>query len=465
MKLLKSLKYIALIAAITALGTACSVTKKYERPDVAGKNSYRDGAGSDTTTIASLSWKTLFTDTTLQKLIAEGLEHNLDLKMAIASMDQSSATFKQTKAAFLPSLSTDASVTEAKPTQAQGYGVVSSYRQYQIEATSSWEVDLWGKLKSSKKAAYATLLASDAYRRAVLTQLIADIANDYYQLQAYDEQLTVTEATVKNRETDISTMKKLKDADVTTGADVVQSIANRYSASVTIPDLKLSIRETENALCVLLGREPGPIERQPLASEQPLEQITTGVPAQLLANRPDVQQAEYTLMNSFENVNVARTAFYPALTLTAAGGFSKTSLTNFFSSSSLFGNIVGGLTQPIFNNGTNKANLRIAQAEQRSALYSFQKSLLTAGQEVSNAMYSYQMAQQKTEDRGKQIDALKKAVSYTEQLLKYTSATNYNDVLTAEQNLLSAQLNSVSDRLQRLQAIVNLYRALGGGWR
>jgi multidrug efflux system outer membrane protein len=465
MKTHKIIIHIGLVALLTGFITACKVTKPYSRPQVAATNSYRDGQAGDTTTIANLSWRVMFTDTVLQKLIAEGLEHNLDLKIAVASMEQSAATFKQSKAAFLPSLSVDADVTEAKLSGIQGYNTVSSYRQYQLEASTSWEADIWGKLKSSKKAAYATLLASDAYRRAVLTQLIADIANNYYTLMAYDKQLAITEQTLKNRTEDVKTMEKLKDGDVVTGADVVQSVANKFAASVTIPDLKLNIRQTENALCLLLGREPGTIERLTLTDQHTVEQLATGVPAQLLANRPDVQQAEYTLMSAFENTNIARTAFYPALTLTATGGLSSTALNKFFNASSLFGNIVAGVTQPIFNKGANKAQLRIAQAEQQSALFSFQKSLLTGGQEVSNAMFSYQMALQKTIDRTEQIKALEKAVNYTKQLLKYTSATNYTDVLTAEQNLLSAQLSGVSDRLQQLQGVVNLYRALGGGWK
>lgn len=465
MKTIKIIINITFTAALMAVIASCRVTKTYQRPDIKTANLFRDGQSTDTASISNLSWKTMFTDTVLQKLIAEGLEHNLDLKIAVASMEQSAATFKESKAAFLPSLSVDGSVTQAKLSGVQGYNTVSSYRQYQLEATSSWEADVWGKLKSSKKAAYDNLLASDAYRRAVLTQLIADIANDYYTLQAYDEQLTITEATLKNRIEDVKTVQKLKDGDVLTGADVMQSIANRYSASVSIPDLKVSIRQTENALSLLLGRAPGPVERLTLKDEKPIATVTTGVPAQLLSNRPDVQEAEYTLMNAFETTNIARTNFYPALTLTATGGLSSTALNNFFNSSSLFGNVVAGLTQPIFNKGANKAQLRIAQAAQQSALFSFQKSLLTAGYEVSNALFSYQMALQKTNDRTEQIKALEKAVNYTQQLLKYTSATNYTDVLTAEQSLLTAQLSSVNDRLQELQGIVNLYRALGGGWK
>lgn len=465
MKELTKYRHILLIITFGSLFSACRVTRDYKRPAVKTNSLYRDRKPDDTATMANLPWKSIFRDTTLQKLITEGLVHNLDLKIAVASMQESAATFKQTKAAFLPNLNGDASIAETRPSGAQGYTALNSYRAYQVELSSSWEADIWGKLKSSKKAAYANFLKSDAYKRAVLTQLIANIADDYYALLAYDQQLSITEQTVKNRLADEATVKILKDGDVVTGADVVQSVANRYSASVTIPDLKVSIRETENALCVLLGRDPGSVERSVLQDQQPLQEVFTGVPLQLLSNRPDVQEAEFTLMNAFETTNIAHTNFYPALTLSATGGLSRTSLNNFFSSSSVFGNVVSGLTQPIFNNGVNKAQLRIAQAQQQEALFSFQKSLLTAGQEVSDALFSYQMALQKTGDRSEQLKALEKSVNYTKQLLKYTSATNYTDVLTAEQNLLAAQLNGVNDKLQQLQGIVNLYRALGGGWK
>jgi len=445
------------------LFSACRVTKTYERPDVKTDSLYRDLAAADTATIASLPYDEVFSDPILQRLIEEGLQQNNDLKTAIAAMEEALASFKQSKAAFLPSLAIDASVTESKPTAVMV--AIGSYTQYQLQATTSWEADIWGKLKSSKKAMYASLLKSDAARKTVLTQLIADIANSYYALMAYDNQLAITEETLKNRVEDVKTMKALKAGDVVTGADLVQSEANRYAASLAIPDLLVSIRATENALCVLLGRPPGKVERSKLQDQKTIADLAIGVPTQLLANRPDVQDAEYGLIAAFETTNIARTNFYPALTLTGSGGLSRTALTNFFSASSTFFSIVGGLAQPIFAQGANKAQLRTAAAQQKQALYLFEQSLLNAGSEVSNALFTYQMAKRKTDDRKSQLNALTKAVSFTKQLLQYSSATNYTDVLTAEQNLLTAKLSGVNDKLQEFQSVVELYRALGGGWR
>ncbi|MDB5017115.1 MAG: oprM 1, partial [Mucilaginibacter sp.] len=274
----------------------------------------------------------------------------------------------------------------------------------------------------------------------------------------------ITNQTVQSRVREVETMKALKEADVVTGAAVVQSEANRYAAEVVIPDLKRSIRETENAIDLLLGRPAGPVTRTKLDDQRPADNLQTGIPAQLLKNRPDVQQAEYAFRAAFENTNTAHTYFYPSFTITASGGFSNLTLKDFFISS-IFYNIAAGLTQPIFNQGINKARLKIAQAQQIEALNNFQQTILVAGNEVSNALYAYQTAIEKDSSRSKQVAALTKAVDYTEQLLRYSSATNYTDVLTSEQSLLTARLNGVNDHLQQLQAIVNLYRALGGGWR
>ncbi len=259
-------------------------------------------------------------------------------------------------------------------------------------------------------------------------------------------------------------MKALKESAVVTGAAVVQSEANRYAAEVTIPDLKRSIRETENALSILLARTPGAVKRSSFAEQLVFQNLQTGVSSQLLINRPDVQAAAFAFRAAFENTNIARTYFYPQLTITAEGGVSTLLIKNLFTRS-IFYNVIGGLTQPVFSRGQNRARLRIAQAQQSEAYYAYQQSLLTAGSEVSNALYAYQTALEKQASRIRQVAALMKAVDYTKELLNYSSATNYTDVLTSEQALLAAQLSSVNDKLQQLQSVVDLYRALGGGWK
>jgi NodT family efflux transporter outer membrane factor (OMF) lipoprotein len=441
---------------------ACRVTQPYKQPaDAASKKLYRDASLNDTANIASFSWKQLFSDTLLQALVQEGINNNLDLKVAAARIKSAAAGFKQSKLALLPSVEANGTATiQRVPTTQFGFP-----ETYLLQLTSSWEADIWGQLNSAKRAMLASLLQSEAYKRAVQTQLVADIATNYYLLLSYDAQLLLTEKTVDNRIKEVETMKLLKEGNIVTGAAVVQSAANRYSVEITIPDLKQNIRETENVLSVLVGKPPDTIFRATLDQQIVFSSLAAGVPAQLLANRPDVQQAEYQLRNSFELVNVARTYFYPALTVTGAAGLSSTAISQLFNPTSFFANVVGGLLQPVFEQGINKQRLTVAQANQEEYLNTFKKTLLTAGQEVSNALYSYQSATNKQTLRQQQIEYLQKSVDFTKQLLEYSSATNYTDVLTSEQNLLAAQLSAINDKLQQLNAVVGLYRSLGGGWR
>ncbi len=465
----KYYKYITLVFAGGMIVASCNVSKKYKRPDVTASNLYRDSTTTDTASMADLPWKTLFADTVLQGLIQEGINNNLDLRTAILKISESQATLRSAKLAYFPTLDAGVQVTQAKTSQSSlnfpaGIGINLNTTTYQASLTASWELNVWGQLTSLKRQALANFLQSDASKRAVQTQLIADIANNYYSLLSLDQQLAITQQTVKNRITDVETMKALKEGAVVNGAAVVQSEANRYAAEVAIPDIKQSIRETENALCILLARAPGPIKRSTIAEQQPVTDLKDGLSTQLLRNRPDVQASEFAFRAAFENTNVAHSYFYPKLTITAQGGLSSLQLKNLFDNS-IFYNLIGGLTQPIFNQGQNKARYRIAQAQQLEAFNAFQQTILTAGQEVSNALYSYQNAISKQETRKMQLAALVKSVDYTKELLRYNSATNYTDVLTSEQSLLAAQLSGVNDKLQQLQAAVNLYRALGGGWK
>lgn len=456
-------------AVLLALFSACKVSQTYERPNLITEGLYRNQQGNDSLNMAARTWQSMFNDPVLKGLIQEGLQNNLDLKNAIENIVQAEAILQQQRLALLPTLDAGATVTRAKTSEASlnfrnGVNIRTLTTTHRLQLSTSWEADIWGKLSSTKRAALNSYLRTDAARRAVETQLIADVANTYYTLVALDRQLEITELTLKKRIESVETLRELKEGAVVTGAAVVQAEANRYAAEVTIPDLRLNIRQNENALSVLLGRAPGEVRRNKLADQQPFANVTLGMPAQLLQNRPDVQAAEFALRASLEDVNVARAFFYPALTLTASGGFSNLNLQDFFKNA-LFYNLVGGLTQPIFAQGANKARLTRAQSLQAQSLHNFQFALLNAGQEVSNALYAYQAAGEKEGSRIRQIEALQKSVSFTEELLRYSSATNYTDVLTSEQALLQAELSAVSDRLQKLQAVVDLYRALGGGWQ
>lgn len=465
MKVLKiSAGYTKLM--ISGLGllvaVSCSVTQQYRQPAFNNKDLYRGNNAVDTVSLATLSWKELFSDKRLQDLIAEGINNNLDLKNALSRIRQAKAYLDQSKLQFYPSIDANAAASFNQYSDANNLQGINRQRQYQYNIQASWEADIWGKLKSAKRSNLAAMLQQDAIARAVQTSLVASIATDYYNLLAMDMQLAITKQSVDNWQATVNVMSKLKTADVVTGAAVVQSEASKYAVSATIPDLERAIWQTENHLNLLLARQPGPIVRDSLPNQQMTSRLATGLPVQLLANRPDVQAAEYNFRYCYEQTNVARTFFYPALTLSASTGY--TSYTSLFSLGSWVNNVVGGLTQPIFNKGINKTRLIVAKEQQLQAANQFQQVLLVAGQEVSDALFSYSSAGNKTAIRENQLFNLQKSVNFTLQLVRYGSA-NYTEVLTAQQNLLIAQLDQINDHLQQLQAVVSLYRALGGGWK
>ncbi|QES88949.1 efflux transporter outer membrane subunit [Rhizosphaericola mali] len=465
--------YILAAATIASMSQGCKVVKPYSPPKMDStivNKLYRDSSVTDTSTMAKIAWNDFFTDTHLQALIAEGLANNLNLKTYVEKVNEAAATFKESKMAFLPTLTAGPQVTSSKSSKAalnfpSGININLKTVTYQLALSSTWEVDIWGKLKSSKKAALANLLASDAAQRAIQTQIVANIATYYYDLLAYDQQLKITNESIERYKKDVESNKALMESGTVNGASIVQSEANLHSAEVTLPTIKQNIRETENAICLLLGKEPGPIERGTLEEQIPYQNIQTGLPASLLRYRPDVQQAELSYRYYFENTNYAKASMYPSLAITAAsGGLSTLKLKNFFKESGFY-SLTGSLLAPILYKGTYKAQYKTAIAQQNEALYAFQTSMLTAGQEVSNALYSYKTALDLQTARKAQISSLEKSVDFTRDLMEYTQTYNFTDVLTSEQTLLAAQLSGVSDKLQEFTALVTLYQALGGGWK
>ncbi|MFD2904999.1 efflux transporter outer membrane subunit [Sphingobacterium anhuiense] len=456
--------------------SSCHVTRPYSVPENKVKDSFRSPTYSaldsgyvkniahDTTNIAKVKWSDMFTDTMLQQLITEGLQANIDIKIAVERITEAQVNVRLKKAAFLPSLEASVSANKQQVPTFQSFGYPRNNTQYDMRLNTDWEIDIWGKLGSAKRVALSQLLATDAAKRAVQTQLIANIASDYYELLALDQQLMIIKKTAENRAEDAAAIAELFENAMLNGVAVVQSKANYYEAELDVPDIEQKIKETENRLSFLVGRHPGAILRQSLMKQQVNYDLNPGIPAQLLAHRPDVQMAEFNFRAAFEETNVARTYFYPALSITAAGGFSNLGWNQWFSSASLFGSIAGGIAQPIFNKGVNKARLSTAQARQQQALYQFEKSLLVASQEVSNALFEYDTAMKKMKSRKKQLEALTQAVAFNKELFLNHQNTNYTDVLTAEQNLLRAELKNIADQSQKLYAVVQLYRALGGGW-
>jgi outer membrane protein, multidrug efflux system len=458
-------KKIIFILGLIAIMTGCGSQKSIKLQSVKTDGLFGNAPLSGTTSLANMPWNELFTDVYLQPLIKEGLENNFDLQIAVQRVNEAEAYLQQSKAALLPDLSAAGKGVYNRNSESIYPNGPSESKNYQLGVESRWELDIWGKLRSSKRAYYANLLYSDAGRKAVQTRLIADIANTYYNMLALDARLAITKETVQNYIDLVSTMNMLKDSGKVTGAAVMQSEAARYAAEVTIPDIKQEIQEAQNTLCLLIGRTGGTIiERGTIDKQTPVPVMQIGVPAMLLDNRPDVMEAKFLVIKSYEMTKNAHANFYPSLTITASSGLAAIDMDELFDPGSFAANIIGGITQPIFDRKANTTRLKVAKAQQEEALLNFKSTLYNAGNEVQDALGSYQSTIRKTELREMQINALVKAVDYTKELLTYGSA-NYTEVLNAQQSYLSARLSNVNDRLQQLKAVVSLYRSLGGGWK
>lgn len=456
-------KQIIYLLCATALLSSCHIYKSYDRPQVNTSGVYRDPAAandtlvSDTTNMGNLPWKEIFRDPKLQVLIEQGLASNVDLQSALLQVEQAQAMLMSSRLAYAPSLNlapqgTISSFDKSKAT-----------KTYQLPIVASWEIDLFGKLLNAKRGAKASLLQSQAYTQAVRTQLIATIANTYYTLLMLDYQLAISEETLQTWEKSVETMKAMKEAGMVNEAAIVQSQANTYMVEASLADLRQQVRETENALCLLLKRVPQAIDRGSFTAQTLPDELAAGVPVQMLSNRPDVKAAEMALAGTYYSTNEARSAFYPSISIDGTGMWTNTATgLGVFNPGKLIASAVGSLVQPLFNRGANIARLKVAKAQQEEALLNFEQSILNAGSEVSNALFQYQTAAEKSVSRQKQINSLEKSVEYTEELLRLGTST-YLEVLTAQQSLYSAQLSEASDRFQQMQAIVNLYHALGGG--
>ena len=456
---------LLIVVAITM--QSCFVAKDYTRPELEETDHLfrTDNLPADSLSMADISWKDLFSDSYLQQYINEGLQNNLDIRTAIQQILVTEAYLKQGKAGYLPTVSATAQMTRQELSGNSQFGsFFSSLDQYELSGSLSWEADIWGKIRSNKRASEATYLQSVAAHKAVKTQLVSSIATTYYQLLALDAQLEVTEQTVAARDSSVITIKALKDAGQVNQVAVDQNIAQYNNAKALLVDIKATIFKTENALNLLLGRSSQPIQRGSLENQNFDAEIKVGVPATLLSNRPDVIASEYGLINSFELTNVARSNFYPSLTLTASSGFQSLELDQLLNANSLFATVIGGLTQPIFNQRRIKTQHEVAKAQQEQALLAFKNTLLTAGNEVSNALYDYEAETEKFEYRQNEVEALRNAESNSEELLKNGYA-NYLDLLTARQSALSAELNLIDNKLQQMLSVINLYEALGGGWK
>lgn len=451
-----------LFVAIMTLMQSCFVAKDYEAPKVATENLFRTES-TDTTSIASVSWDKLFTDTILQQHINECLQNNLDLKIALQNIEAAEATFKQGKAGYLPSITANASLTHQELSSNSQFGrLFSSLDQYELSAKLSWEADIWGKIRSTKRAALAQLLQSNAAKQAVQTELIATVSSLYFQLLAVDAQIKVVTKTLENRTQSVEVIQALKKAGNVNEVAVKQTEAQKYATQIILKDLEFNRKVLENTFSQLLGKVSGTVNRSTFETQKIEANVSAGLPVSVLSKRPDVVSAELNFRNSFEQTNVARSFFYPSLTLNATSGLQSLELKQWFSTNSIFATVIAGLTQPVFAQRQNKTRLEVAKANQQKAYLQYEKAILTAGKEVSDALASYENETSKLAIRKNQLEALTQAANYSDELLQY-GMVNYLEVLTAKDNALNTEINYIDNKFKQMNAVIQLYKALGGG--
>ena len=460
---MKGTKIITLMCA-TALLSSCHIYKAYDRPeDITTEGLYRDTAlvntavANDTASFGNVPWREVFTDPQLQAYIEQALANNADLRTAMLSVESAQAALLSARLAYLPQLSLSPQGTLTNWNK----GEVTA-ATYNIPVSASWQIDLFGQILNPKRAAQVSLKQAQYNQQAVQTQLIANVANIYYTLLMLDRQLEITESTADVLKDYVETMQAMYDYGNVNSAAIEQSRSAYAQVVASLSDLRQSLTETENAFCLILNEPAHAIERGVLENQVLPSEFSVGVPIQLLSNRPDVKAAEMALAACYYNTNSARAAFYPQITLSGTAGWTNSSGAGIVNPGKLLANLIGSLTQPLFYRGANIARLRQAKAQEEQAKIGFQTTLLNAGNEVSNALALYQNTVAKVNSRTMQVNSARKAAEDTKELFNLGTST-YLEVLTAQQSYLSAQLSEVSDTYSQMQAVINLYQALGGG--
>lgn len=456
MKLKHSLPLLALVLTLSG----CGLYRKYQRPTIQ-TSVYRgdqiDSLSRDTTSFGQTPWRTLFTDVHLQALIEKALQQNVDLLTAHLSTQQAEAQLRSARLSFLPSLSLAPSISANKTE-----GLPASY-SYTLPVQASWQIDLFGSLLNASRSTQVQLLRAQAYQQLVRSRVIANVANSYYTLLMLDRQLQLSRSAAELAAHTLEVMKAQKEVGRAMESSVQSAQANLHAVEASIPEIKRQITTTENALALLLGESPRSYPRSSLQAQQLPSTFALGVPVQLLSARPDVHVAELALASCYYQTNSARAAFYPSLNISGSAGWTGALGEAVSNPMKFIASALGSLAQPLFAHGKLVAGLRVAQAEEEKARLAFQQSLYNAGAEVSNALALYQASEAKVKAETLQVESLEKNVEIVEMLFKTGKASSYLEVITAQQSLLQAQLSLVQDSFSRMQAVVNLYNALGGG--
>ena len=457
------MKKLMVYMSAALLLSSCGLYNKYERPDVNAEGIVRDPVSltdtlnvTDTTSFGNMPWRSVFTDPQLQTLIEQGLENNPDLLNAAQNVKMVNEALKIAKLAFLPSV-----VFSPQGTLTSFDGAAAT-KSYTLPVSASWNVDLFGNLLSVKRSAQMQLLATKDYQTVVKCNIISGIANLYYTLLMLDRQVEIiTDMEQLTKET-WDKMKFMHENRIGYRSTAVQSAeAAYYSVQSQKVDMLRQIREMENSLSLLVGQSGQTIRRGRLDNQSLPSSLAAGVGIQLLNNRADVHYAEMSLAQCFYDVETARSRFYPSITVTGTAAFTNNN--GMVNPGKMLLSAVGSLVQPIFQHGQIVAGLKVAKAKYEQAFNNWQNAVLKAGNEVSNALVGYNSYSEKSDLDTKRVNVLKQNVEDTRKLMESSSNTTYLEVISAQSNLLNAEISQVQDQFYKMQSVVNLYQALGGG--
>ncbi|MBL3550451.1 MULTISPECIES: efflux transporter outer membrane subunit [Chryseobacterium] len=470
---MKRVKNIILTFAL-ALGSVSCVSKlAYTEPDLPLPEKFQYTATADTASIANLEWKEFFSDPILQGLIEKGIKNNYDLQIALKQVAASQEKLKQAKYMQYPDVGFGVTGQISKPSKNSMNGQSlnlflgqSHVEDYNAAFNLSWEADIWGKIKNQQEVSRMQYLQTYEGSKAIQTQVVAAIAQGYYNLLMLDKQLAIAKSNLELSSNTLLITQKMWESGDTTSLGVQQSAAQKQATELLISQLEQNIAIQENALSILVGEIPNKVNRTIEMVDTSLPQdITTGLPAAMVSRRPDVRQQELVLLESNAFVGIAQANMYPALKITANGGVNSFKFDNWFQiPASLFGSVLGGITQPIFQKRQLKTDLEVAKIQREKNVLAFRQSVLNAVGEVSDALVSNENLKIQEQKATEQSTTLKDGIK-SAQLLYRGGSANYLEVITAQGNSLQAELNLASIKRQRLSSIVDLYRALGGGWK
>ena len=458
---------VLLSAALLLSG--CTVGPNYKRPVVAVPPTYRgavpdETAQTDTATLGDQKWRDIFQDEQLRALIRTALQQNYDVRIAASRVLEANAQLGITRADQFPALSAGAGIGDVRTAQAKFLPKFETSIG-QVNLSAAWELDFWGKFRRATEAARANLLASKWARQEVVSTLVANVADAYFQLRALDLQLEISKRTLDSRQESLHLTRILANGGATSLLDVRQAEQLVFTAGAEIPALEQQVEQQENFLSILLGQNPGDIPRgQTLTEQRQPSQVPPGLPSSLLERRPDIRQAEEQLVAANAEIGVARAAYFPDVSLSGSGGFQSSALTNLFSGPAGAWSFGASLAQPIFTGGRLRSGVRLAEAQQQTATLFYQQSIQEAFRSVSDALVAYRKTREFRAQQELLFESAKDAARLSQ--MRYTGgATGYLEVLTNETNAFSAELGLVQARLNELLALVQLYEALGGGWQ